>query len=112
MASLQHLLQVSVNTLIHLDLSIAKVGFNFGDDGIIPLQILPIIGLSNDGGDSILRYILNAAFIVLMLLSNGLMMKYFVMSMHENGAAKATVYNFVINYIASVRGTFDVVDKV
>jgi len=37
-----------------------------------------------------------------MLLSNALMLKFYVLSMHENGAAKATVYNFAVNYLASI----------
>jgi hypothetical protein len=37
-----------------------------------------------------------------MLLSNALMLKFYVLSMHENGAAKATVYNFAINYLSSL----------
>ena len=40
-----------------------------------------------------------------MLLTNGLMLKFFVKAMQENGAAKATVYNFTINYLSSVRLT-------
>ena len=37
-----------------------------------------------------------------MLLSNALMLKFYVLSMHSNGAAKATVYNFAINYLSSI----------
>jgi len=37
-----------------------------------------------------------------MLLSNALMLKFYVLSMHANGAAKATVYNFAINYLSSI----------
>ena len=37
-----------------------------------------------------------------MLLANALMLKYYVRSMHENGAAKATVYNFAVNYLSSI----------
>ena len=37
-----------------------------------------------------------------MILSNVLMMRFYILSMHENGAAKATVYNFVVNYFASI----------
>ena len=37
-----------------------------------------------------------------MILANVLMMRFYVLSMHENGAAKATVYNFVVNYVASI----------
>jgi drug/metabolite transporter (DMT)-like permease len=28
--------------------------------------------------------------------------RFYMLSMHENGAAKATVYDFVVNYIASI----------
>lgn len=37
-----------------------------------------------------------------MLLSNGLMLRFYMRSMHENGAAKATVYNFAVNYLSSI----------
>ena len=46
--------------------------------------------------------LINVVFIVGMILSNVLMMRFYVLSMHENGAAKATVYNFVVNYFASI----------
>ena len=34
--------------------------------------------------------------------TSGLMYTYYVKSMQENGAAKATVYNFAVNYIGSI----------
>ena len=37
-----------------------------------------------------------------MIIANILMIRYFVLSMQENGAAKATVQNFAVNYLASV----------
>ena len=37
-----------------------------------------------------------------MILANILMYRYYILSMHENGAAQATVLNFAVNYIASV----------
>ena len=37
-----------------------------------------------------------------MILSNVLMMRFYVLSMQLNGAAKATVYNFAINYLGSI----------
>ena len=37
-----------------------------------------------------------------MLLCKVVMYRYYVLSMHENGAAKATVYNFSVNYCASL----------
>ena len=49
-----------------------------------------------------LSALIHGLFIVLMLLSNALMLKFYVKSMHENGAAKATVYNFAINYLSSL----------
>mmetsp|Transcript_7122 Transcript_7122/g.5093 ORF Transcript_7122/g.5093 Transcript_7122/m.5093 type:complete len:98 (+) Transcript_7122:189-482(+) len=45
---------------------------------------------------------MNAIFIILMLCSNALMMRFYILSMHQNGAAKATVYNFAVNYLASI----------
>ena len=45
---------------------------------------------------------LHALAIALMLLSNALMLKFYVKSMHANGAAKATVYNFAVNQLGSM----------
>ena len=36
------------------------------------------------------------------------MLKFYVSSMNENGAAKATVYNFAVNYLASVTILFNI----
>lgn len=75
-----------------------KIGFNFSpDQGLIATTIIPTLSLTPS-----FQYPLNALFIILMLLSNALMLKYFVYAMHENGAAKATVYNFAINYLSSI----------
>ena len=56
--------------------------------------------------DSILvtvaQYILHIVFIVLMLTANALMLRFYMKAMQEHGAAKATVYNFAINYLSSV----------
>ena len=49
-----------------------------------------------------LRYALHGGFAVLMILANILMNRFFVLSMKQNGAAKATVYNFAVNYVASL----------
>ncbi len=48
------------------------------------------------------KYALRVLFIGLMLMTNGLMLRFYVKAMHENGAAKATVYNFAINYLSSL----------
>ena len=37
-----------------------------------------------------------------MILANILMIRFYVLSMQVNGAAKATVYNFAVNYLASI----------
>lgn len=58
--------------------------------------------INNESIDSVLKYGLHGVFILFMLLSNMLMLKFYVQSMSENGAAKATVYNFAVNYLASV----------
>ena len=80
--------------------SLAKVGFNFYEDGIVHSQIMPL--LSKEALSILNEYVINAVFIVLMLASNALMLKFYVKSMHVVGAAKATVYNFAINYVSSV----------
>ncbi len=74
-----------------------KIGFSFGADGAISTTIMPALPPF-----ALLKPLLHTVFIVLMLLSNALMLKFYVMSMHENGAAKATVYNFAINYLSSL----------
>ena len=51
---------------------------------------------------NMLVYGLHAAFIVLMLCANVLMLRFYVLSMQENGAAKATVQNFAVNYLSSI----------
>ena len=37
-----------------------------------------------------------------MLTANALMLRFYMKAMQEHGAAKATVYNFAINYLSSV----------
>ena len=37
-----------------------------------------------------------------MLCANVLMLRFYVLSMQENGAAKATVNNFAVNFVASI----------
>ena len=49
-----------------------------------------------------LKYGLHGIFIVLKILCDILMIRYYVLSMQVNGAAKATVYNFAVNYLASI----------
>lgn len=39
---------------------------------------------------------------ILILVGNGIILKFQVKAMNENGAAKATVYNFTVNYLWSV----------
>ena len=78
-----------------------KVGFSFGDDGPIKSTILPLMKtqLSLDEGAAslqALRVILHAVFIGAAITVGGLMYSYYVKSMQENGAAKATVYNFAV----------------
>jgi hypothetical protein len=85
-------------------ISIAKIGFNFGDEGTINSYFLPMLQkyilFQNT---NIPKYLLHVVFISLILFTNAMMLKYYVKSMAENGAAKATVYNFVISYVGSVR---------
>ncbi len=78
-----------------------KVGFNF-TDGPIETEFLPSLSKAIGTDSSLSKYLLHGVFIVLMLLSNALMLRFYVSSMHENGAAKATVYNFAVNYLSSI----------
>lgn len=86
---------------------IAKVGFNFGDDGTISSLIIPELKKSTpfvpEDYLTYVKYLLHVIFIVIVIVVNGLMLRFYVKSMHENGAAKATVYNFAVNYLSSVR---------
>ena len=55
--------------------------------------------------DSILqifKYCLHGVFMASAVTVSGLMYTYYLRSMHENGAAKATVYNFAVNYVGSI----------
>jgi len=79
-----------------------KFGFAFGDDSPISTYLAPSLLPSLALPPSVLTPLLHLLFITLMLLSNALMLKFYVLSMHENGAAKATVYNFAINYLSSI----------
>ena len=86
--------------------ALTKVGFSFGSDGPIDVHFMPVV----EGLDLpipkeylfLVKYLLHLAFILVALTSSGLMYTYYIKSMHENGAAKATVYNFAVNYIGSV----------
>eukprot|EP00347_Sterkiella_histriomuscorum_P013980 403362625 len=84
----------------------AKVGFNFGDDGTISTLFVPYIkqnsSFLSDDHLVYLKYLLHVIFIVIVIVVNGLMLRFYVKSMHENGAAKATVYNFAVNYLSSI----------
>ena len=79
-----------------------KFGFAFGDDSPIATSLAPSLHRSLALPSSVLVPLLHLLFITLMLLSNALMLKFYVLSMHENGAAKATVYNFAINYLSTI----------
>ena len=65
------------------------------------LKTLEISGLESTFGEYII-YGVHAVFIALMLFANVLMLRFYVLSMQENGAAKATVQNFAVNYLASI----------
>ena len=85
---------------------LTKVGFNFGAEGTISSVFMPVILKSTShsfsGYDGYLKILLHVLFIGLMLFSNALMLRFYVKSMQENGAAIATVYNFAINYLSSI----------
>ena len=93
---------------------LTKVAFGFGSDGTIDSVIIPIVKrelIDKDGSllsfvttDQIylLKYLLHLIFMLIGLTTSGLMMTYYVKSMQENGAGKATVYNFAVNYIGSL----------
>ena len=82
-----------------------KVAFGFGADGTINGVFIPWfekIGVQSDGWQSFLNYFLHIIFFILMLLANTLMIRFYIKSMQEIGAAKAVVYNFTVNYLVSI----------
>ena len=85
---------------------LTKVGFSFGKDGAIDARILPLIKENvpsvNENIEMLLKYGLHGVFMVMAVTVSGLMYTYYLRSMHENGAAKATVYNFAVNYVGSI----------
>jgi len=73
-----------------LFLTIAKIGFDFSDTALLShLEGAPF-------------YAAHGFFILLMLLSNSIMLSFYIKSLQEHGAAKATVLNFAVNFIATV----------
>ena len=92
---------------------LTKVAFGFGSDGTIDTTIIPLVKrelIDKEGSllhfvtaDQIyiLKYVLHLIFMLIGITTSGLMMTYFVKSMQENGAGKATVYNFAVNYMGS-----------
>ena len=89
--------------------SCAKVGFDFDQETstvwkvIMPLVVDKKIEDSNGANnDELIAYAIHAVFIVLMICANILMLRFYVLSMQENGAAKATVQNFSVQYLASI----------
>ena len=87
-----------------LGASSAKVGFDFDPaTSTIHQAFLPLTGLAEgDFSRDAAAYALHAAFIGLMICFNVLMLRFYALSMQENGAAKATVQNFTVNYLASL----------
>ena len=74
--------------------SCAKVGFDFDPlTSTVHNVLLPLVA-PNSGAN--IEYVVHAVFIVLMLCANILMLRFYVLSMQENGAAKATVQNFAV----------------
>ncbi len=72
--------------MCNITISSAKIGFAFGEYKTLAMWEYPV----------------HVAAIGAMILSNILMFRFYVLSMQENGAAKATVFNFVVNYVASL----------
>ena len=103
---------------------LTKVAFGFGSDGTVDTAFMPIIkdiisqdtysfkllGVINILGYTIpaftLNYLIKMAihilFMCMGITTSTLMYTYYVKSMQENGAGKATVYNFAVNYLGSI----------
>ena len=91
---------------------LTKVAFSFSSDGPISSYLLPNlenkfpeITDKNIFGTPLLLILKIALHILLMVIgvtTSGLMYTYYMASMQENGAARATVYNFCVNFIGSI----------
>ena len=67
---------------------------------------MPVVSKTFRGVDPnslfVMKCIFHITMMVIATLNSGLMMYYYTKSMQLNGAAKATVYNFAINYLGSI----------
>ena len=83
---------------------VAKIAFDFDPKTCFIEKSLASFVFLYTGMDlgQYLGYALHGGFAVLMILANVLMNRFFVLSMKQHGAAKATVYNFAVNYLASL----------
>ena len=83
---------------------LTKIAFSFGKDGVIDQQVMPYVVpiLQDETYILIIKGIIHLMFMALAVTNSGLMYTYYIKSMQINGAAKATVYNFAINYIGSI----------
>ena len=92
---------------------LTKVAFSFGADGPISSHAVPFLAsavfklvaatpANQRNVVSFLKLLVHGLVMVATLLNSGLMYTYYIKSMKVNGAAKATVYNFAINYVGSI----------
>ena len=59
---------------------------------------------------NIIIMVIRVLIFILTLLSNTLMMKYFVQSLRENGASITTIVNFAFNYFLSVNFVYPILN--
>ena len=91
---------------------LTKVAFSFSEDGPISNWLLPnlkeqfpeIVDKNIYGVEIllILKIVTHILLMVIGVTTSGLMYAYYMASMQENGAARATVYNFCVNFIGSI----------
>ena len=83
---------------------LTKVGFGFSEDGTVDQVIVPYIKTLYEIEPYALyvKIAIHICCMCIAITTSGLMYTYYVKSMQENGAAKATVYNFAVNYIGSI----------
>ena len=83
---------------------LTKVGFGFGEDGTVDTVLVPYVRsmYEIDPYALYVKYLIHICCMGIAITTSGLMYTYYVKSMQENGAAKATVYNFAVNYIGSI----------
>ena len=84
---------------------LTKIAFSFGDDGFVDKNLMPYCKSYLEESSPyiiVVKALLHILFMTIAVTNSGLMYTYYIKSININGAAKATVYNFAINYIGTI----------